>query len=136
MAKPRVKPVSKSTEGTETVLLVEDDVTILSLGKKILERHGYTVLAASTPVMALAMAADFHGPIRLIVTDVVMPEMNGRELVEKLKLLFPDVKVLFMSGYTANVIAHHGIMEEDIAFLPKPFSATSLTEKVRVLLDE
>ncbi len=121
--------------GTETVLLVEDEEMILRLGAKLLGFLGYTVLAAQTPSAALAIAAGHRGPIHLLITDVVMPEMSGKELSEKLVALRPETRVLFTSGYTANTIAHHGVLEEGVEFLPKPFSISVLAAKVREILD-
>jgi PAS domain S-box-containing protein len=121
--------------GTETVLLVEDEESILTLGKAILERRGYVVLAAHRPDEALRIAESQLGPIHLLITDVVMPGMNGKDLRDKLKALRPGIKCIFMSGYTANVIAHHGVLDEGVDFLQKPFSVKTLAEKVREVLD-
>ncbi len=121
--------------GTETVLLVEDEKMILKLGTSILGFLGYQVLAAPTPGEALALAARHQGPIHLLITDVVMPEMSGKELSEKLAVLRPETRVLFTSGYTANTIAHHGVLEEGVQFLQKPFSISGLATKVREILD-
>jgi len=118
----------------ETVLLVEDDDSILKLGKRILESLGYAVLSATTPTGAISLAEEHAGEIGLLITDVVMPEMNGRELSEQLQRLYPDIKILFMSGYTANVIAHRGILEEGVCFIAKPFSKKDLAVKVREAL--
>jgi CheY-like chemotaxis protein len=119
----------------ETVLLVEDDQSILALGKRILEDLGYTTLVANSPHKAIKIAETFDGNIDLLLTDVVMPEMNGRELSEQLKNHYPELRILFMSGYTANVIAHHGVLEEGVYFMPKPFSKKNLAVKVREALD-
>jgi CheY-like chemotaxis protein len=124
-----------SSRGSETVLLVEDESQILDLGRRILESHGYHVLAAATPAEALARAMAHPGPIHLLVTDVVMPGMNGRHLHERLQAQRPDLRCLFMSGYTANVIAHHGVLEEGIEFLEKPFTVQTLVGKVREILE-
>lgn len=125
----------RDLRGKETVLLVEDEESILALGKTILERHGYEVLAAKSPNEALRMIQSHSGPIHLLITDVVMPEMNGKDLRDKVAELRPDLKRIFMSGYTAKVIAHHGILDEGIDFLQKPFSVKTLLEKVRDALD-
>ena len=103
----------------------------------MLERLGYTVLTASTPNEAISIveAANFNA-IHLIITDVIMPEMNGRDLSKKLLRLNPDLKCLFMSGYTANVIAHHGVLDTGVQFINKPFSTQDLATKVREVLDE
>ena len=130
---PVVKTIAK---GSETVLLVEDEESILRLGKAVLEQFGYKVLPAGSPELALAMAEQYEGAIHLLVTDVVMPEMNGKELMERLEKLRPHIKVLFMSGYTGNVIVHRGILKDDVHFLQKPFSVKSLAGKVREVLDQ
>jgi CheY-like chemotaxis protein len=120
--------------GTETVLLVEDEKALLELGKLLLERLGYAVLAADDPNEALQLAETYPGVIHLLLTDVVMPEMSGRDLWERLRVLRPGLKCLFMSGYTANVIAHHGVLEEGVHFLQKPFSRAVLATKLREAL--
>ena len=119
----------------ETVLLVEDDLSILEIGKMILERLGYTVLTSNKPSEAIRAAEDYDSEIALLLTDVVMPEMNGRELAKLIKETRPEIKCLFMSGYTANVIAHHGVLDEDVHFLQKPMSLLSMAQKVREVLD-
>jgi len=121
--------------GTETILLVEDDEAILNLGKIILENLGYTVLAARTPGHAIHLAEEHPGDIRLLITDVVMPEMHGRELAEKLSAIRPNLKCLYMSGYTADVIAHRGILDEGLNFIQKPFGGDDLAARVRQMLD-
>ena len=127
--------VEKPIHGTETVLLVEDEEAILKLGKRILERHGYTVLPAGTPSEAVALAERQKASIDLLITDVVMPEMNGRALMEKISAIRPGLRTLFMSGYTTNVIAQHGVLHEGVHFLQKPFSVRALLEKVREVLE-
>jgi CheY-like chemotaxis protein len=122
--------------GVETVLLVEDDEVIRNLGKAMLERLGYTVLIAGTPANAILHVREHAGMIHLLITDVVMPEMNGRQLAEQLTTIQPGLKCLYMSGYTANVIAHRGILAEGVHFLQKPFSLKSLAEKVQEVLDQ
>ena len=121
--------------GRETILMVEDEPSILQLGKRMLELLGYQVLAASGPVEALLMAEHFPGEIHLLLTDVVMPEMNGRDLARRLLSLYPGIKRLFMSGYTADVIAHHGVLDEGVRFIQKPFSKAELSIKIREVLD-
>lgn len=122
--------------GTETVLLVEDEAGLLELGRRLLERLGYVVLAANGPTEALSMAVDFPGHIDLLITDVIMPEMNGRELWMRLKELRPTMKSLFMSGYTADVIATQGSLEPGVNFLQKPFTMDSFSSKIRDVLSE
>jgi DNA-binding NtrC family response regulator len=102
----------------------------------MLERLGYTVLKAHTPVEAIRLAEEHIGQISLLVTDVVMPGMNGRDLAKILLSRYPKLKRLFMSGYTANVIAHHGVLDEGVYFIQKPFSIQSLAIKVREALDK
>ena len=122
--------------GSETVLVVEDEGSILRLIRSLLERFGYSVFCAETPSEALALVQKQEGRIDLLLTDVVMPEMDGKELTKRLQTVLPDLKVLFMSGYTANVIMHRGILESDVHFLQKPFTVQSLAGKVREILDE
>jgi PAS domain S-box-containing protein len=121
--------------GTETILLVEDEEAILGMTKRMLERLGYTVLAAHTPGEALRIVEEpAPGVIHLLMTDVIMPEMNGRDLSEKILSLHPGLKCLFMSGYTADVIAHHGVLDKDVQFINKPFSMQDLAVKLRTVL--
>lgn len=124
-------------KGHETILLVEDELSILKMTAMILERLGYTVLTANLPGEALRLAREYDGEIHLVLADVVMPEMDGRDLARNLLPIFPKLKRLFMSGYTADVIAHHGVLDEGINFIQKPFSMHSLAVKLRdVLHDE
>jgi DNA-binding NtrC family response regulator len=124
-------PAEPARRGHETILLVEDEPVILELTMIMLERQGYTVLAASAPGEALRLAREHPGEIHLVMTDVVMPEMNGRDLAKNLLSLYPSLKRLFMSGYTANVIAHHGVLDPGVHFIQKPFSIKELADKVR-----
>ena len=119
----------------ETVLVVEDDASILKLVQRNLKRLGYNVLAASTPASAFALAEQQDGRIDLLITDVVMPEMNGRELAGNLRSPYPALKVLFMSGYSANVIAHGGVLDTGVNFIQKPFTYRNLSLKVREALE-
>ena len=119
----------------ETVLLVEDEVSILNLAKTQLKSLNYHVLEASTPREALTIAETLSGKIDLLLTDVVMPEMNGRELADRLHLMYPQLRCLYMSGYTDDAIAHHGVLDKGVHFLPKPFSARELAVNVRKVLD-
>jgi PAS domain S-box-containing protein len=119
----------------ETVLIVEDDASILKLGTKMLKVLGYSVLGASTPGKALDVAVSYAEEIQLLITDVIMPEMNGRELAERLQAHYPGLKILFMSGYTANIIAHQGVLDEGLWFIQKPFSRRDLAHRVREVLD-
>jgi PAS domain S-box-containing protein len=119
----------------ETVLIVEDEASILKLGKRILLELGYTVLAAASPGQAMETAKTHEGDIHLIITDVVMPEMNGRDLSRQIRNFYPNIKVLFMSGYTADVIAHQGVLDGGVHFIQKPFSNKDMAAKIREVLD-
>jgi len=122
--------------GSETVLLVEDDQSVRSLAYHILHRQGYTILEEANGEKALRLAQEHAGEkIHLLFTDVVMPHMNGKELADQLKLLRPDIKVLYTSGYTDNAIVHHGVLTPGTHILHKPFSPKSLSQKVRKVLD-
>jgi signal transduction histidine kinase/ActR/RegA family two-component response regulator len=124
-----------SLRGDETVLIVEDEQAVLELGKEMLEPLGYSILTASEPAAALDIARRQTKPIDILVTDVVMPGMNGRELSKQLEVIYPNLKTLFMSGYTANVIAHHGILDDGVHLLSKPFSKSELASSLRSILD-
>lgn len=121
--------------GRETILLVEDEKAILRMTAMMLTRLGYKVLTASSPEEALQLAMNNTGQIHMLMTDVIMPNMSGRDLAHQLNQLYPDMKCLFMSGYTANVIAHHGVLDEGVQFIAKPFSKQELAAKVRNVLD-
>lgn len=126
---------SKLTGGFETILVVEDESIVLSISKEMLENLGYTVLAAETPEKAIALAKEHAGNIQLLLTDVIMPKMNGRDLANHLHSLYPDLKILFTSGYTADSIDQHGMLEEGVRFIQKPFTMQQLEEKVRESLN-
>ena len=128
-------PTAPAARGHETILVVEDEPAILKMTTRMLESQGYTVLAASTPGEAIRLAREHTGEIPLLITDVVMPEMNGRDLAKNLLSLYPDLRRLFMSGYTANVIARDGVLDEGVYFIQKPFSRQDLAAKVRDALD-
>jgi PAS domain S-box-containing protein len=117
----RVQP-----RGQETILLVEDERPLLDVARRMLERHGYQLLIATSPGQALQLAREHQGTIDMIITDVIMPEMTGRELAKQILSLYPQAKCLFMSGYTADVIAHQGKLEEGMLFLQKPFTTQDL----------
>jgi CheY-like chemotaxis protein len=120
--------------GTETILLAEDAAAVRGAARHILERCGYTVLEAPNGTVALR-SAESASTIDLLLTDVVMPEMSGRELAEKFVKLKPHAKVLFMSGYTDDAVIHHGVLRPGTAYLQKPFSPDTLARKVREVLD-
>jgi CheY-like chemotaxis protein len=119
--------------GDETILLVEDEEPLLRLASRMLGRMGYRVLAASSAAEAITLAERERDGIRLLLTDVIMPEMNGRELAEHLRALIPGVRVLFMSGYTANILDH--VLEVGVEVIEKPFTRVTLAASVREALD-
>lgn len=121
--------------GGETVLIVEDEPLVRALAKEAIRAQGYTVLEACSGKDALKIAEEYSGDIHLILTDVVMPHMNGKHLVEQLQQRRSGIKVLYMSGYTENGIVHHGILEAGLSFLQKPFTTEALLRKVREVLD-
>jgi len=142
---PRVDEVEQSeigeqapavSRGKETILLVEDEEQVRNLSKEILEAYGYSVLVAPDGHTGLLLGKEFPGHIHLVLTDVIMPQMGGKELIEKLKPLRPDSKVLFMSGFTDDAIIHHGVSDDGVFFLQKPFSTECLATKVREVLDQ
>jgi signal transduction histidine kinase/CheY-like chemotaxis protein len=126
---------SPSSYGSETILLVEDEVAVRKLAGEMLRRYGYTVLQSESGPEALDLLAGYAGPLHLLLTDVVMPGMSGRQLSERLQALRPGLRVLYMSGYTDNAIVHHGVLDRGVAFLQKPFTPDSLARKVRESLD-
>jgi PAS domain S-box-containing protein len=128
-------PANKMPRGDETILLVEDNDVVCELTCQVLQGQGYTVLKTSNAHRAISVAAHHSGPIHLLLTDVVMPNMNGDALAQELRQIRPTLKVLFMSGYTENVIAHRGALKPGIAFLQKPFNPVVLARKVRTVLD-
>lgn len=128
--------VEPALRGDETILLVEDEPTVLEMTRMMLELLGYTVFSAETPHQALRMANELDGKINLLLTDVVMPEMNGRDLAQILLPLYPYLKCLFMSGYTSDIIAQQGILDEGVEFIQKPFSKQDLAIKVRLALEK
>ena len=122
--------------GSETILLVEDDDLVRDLERQVLEDCGYAVIEAPHPLRALELAAAHEGRIDLVLTDVVMPELSGRELVEQLAQTRPEMKVIYASGYTEDSVVRHGVLEAEVAFLAKPFTLAMLAAKVRSVLDE
>jgi PAS domain S-box-containing protein len=125
----------KSGRGSETILLVEDDEMVRTLVRETLVRDGYRILDASGPAEAKKISDQFKSPIQLMITDVVMPKVSGRELADQLTRRRPDMKVLYMSGYTDNAVLNNGILQKEVAFLQKPFTPALLTEKVRDVLE-
>jgi CheY-like chemotaxis protein len=120
----------------ETILVVEDEPALLALDKTMLEKLGYRVLTAGTPSEAFKLAEEHINEINLLITDVIMPEMNGQKLAQQLQSLYPDIKVLFISGYSSDVINHQGDPDKDLNFIQKPFFLKDLAAKVRDALEE
>ncbi|MDQ3023475.1 MAG: PAS domain S-box protein [bacterium] len=121
--------------GTETILLVEDDPQVSKIAMMLLERHGYTVLLANCGDSAITLAQGYGKPIHLMLTDLIMPGMSGRRVAEEVLLVLPDVKVIFMSGYTDDALVRNGLISDSVAFIQKPFTSVMLTNKVRQVLD-
>jgi CheY-like chemotaxis protein len=131
-----IAPMERSASnlhGTETILLAEDDDMIRQLTKRVLEKYGYRVLAARTGMEALAIASE--ASVDLLLTDVVMPELSGPELVERLASTHPQVRTIFMSGYTGGSMVRHGVLGSDAEYLQKPFTMEAVARRVREALD-
>ena len=128
--------IKEIPQGSETVLIVEDEEVVRKLALRLLRKQGYKVLEASDGGKAFLLCEEYKEPIHLILTDVVMPGMGGRDLVERLKRIHSEARALYMSGYTDNVILHHGILEKGIDFIQKPFTLETLARKVREVLDK
>jgi CheY-like chemotaxis protein len=135
-ADPATKKEAAPRRGHETILLVEDDDAVRRFTREGLEEHGYVVLDARGPGDALLAAERHAGPIDLLLTDVVMPQMSGRELAERLAKLRPEMAVVYMSGYTDDAIVRSGVLDAGVHFIEKPFSIDRLTVKVGAILDE
>jgi nitrogen-specific signal transduction histidine kinase len=143
---PRVDEISESESfedvsaevprGQETVLLVEDEEVVRNLSREILETYGYSVLVAANGKEGLRASEEFDGRIDLVITDVIMPLMGGPEMTENLRITRPDARVLFMSGFTDDAIVHHGVLDDGVSFLQKPFSLEALASKAREVLDQ
>lgn len=132
-AAPKAQPVS--SRGTETILLVEDNPALRKLAMRVLQPAGYTVLSAATGEEALDVLERHDRPVHLLLSDVVMPSMSGRQLAERVSQTRPEVRVLYMSGYTDDTVVRHGVLEAEVPFLNKPFTAAALLRKVREVLD-
>ena len=129
------KPIAAAEWGNnDTVLVVEDEEGVRGLATSVLESLGYRVLSAADGNEALALEAVAEGPIDLVLTDVVLPGMTGKQLAERLKVLRPETRVLFTSGYSQDVIAHHGVLDRDVTYIAKPYSPDDLAAKVREVL--
>ncbi|WP_163340664.1 response regulator [Desulfopila sp. IMCC35008] len=127
-------PLEKVSIGVNTVLLVEDEPLLLNIIREMLEEMGCDVFAVASPLKAIEVASDPSSAIDLLLTDVVMPEMNGKELANRIKALRPETKCLFMSGYTADIIAHKGVLEEGLNCINKPFTTQKLAIKIQELI--
>jgi CheY-like chemotaxis protein len=123
--------------GTETILLAEDDPSLLEMSATLLRRLGYTVLTAANGVEALNLKQQWSiGHIDLLFTDVVMPHMSGKELSDRIRTIYPHTRILFTSAYTENAIVHQGVLNEGVMLLQKPFTPSSLANKIREVLDQ
>jgi CheY-like chemotaxis protein len=131
---PAAEPAT-SPRGSETVLLVEDEEALRRLSRRVLAQFGYTVLEAPDGVEALHLAEAYHGPINLVLTDVVMPRLSGRDLAERVRASHPEAKILFMSGYTDDAVVQHGVLSQEVTLLRKPFTPYALAARVREVLD-
>ena len=131
---PEVQESPTLSRGWETILLVEDEAPLRVIAREILEEHGYRVIEAAGPSEAIEIAHRHPEPIQLLVTDVVMPGMNGRALAESLVTARPELRVLYMSGYTDDVLAPSGVLESGTLLLEKPFTTLALLRRVREAL--
>jgi CheY-like chemotaxis protein len=125
---------STKRSGGETILVVEDEQAVRDLTVRILQQLGYAILTAASGAEALEICQAHTGHIDLLLTDVVMPNMSGRQLADHLQVSRPQTKVLFLSGYTENTVVHHGVLDAGVDFLPKPFSRENLSKKLREVL--
>jgi DNA-binding response OmpR family regulator len=133
-AAPSLTPPA-SLRGSETILVVEDDEMIRNLVQKVLRANGYTVLVAANGGDAERVSGQHEGPIHLLMTDVVLPGLNGREVARRVVAARAGIRVLYLSGYTDDAIVHHGVLESGVEFLQKPFTPAVLGRKVREVLD-
>ncbi len=130
------EPVAPVRGGHETVLVVEDEGIVRQVAMRILRKSGYTAFEAANAQEALELIEDYRDPIHLLITDVVMPGMNGKELAQRILKWRPDLAVLYMSGYSEDIVMHRGILEPGIAFIEKTFTGPVLLRKVRDVLDQ
>jgi CheY-like chemotaxis protein len=135
MSKAHPDPDAAPQRGIETILLAEDSEALREIAHEYLESLGYTVLDASSGKGALKRSNEFEGVIHLLLTDVVMPEMDGRALAEEIVRKRPEIKLLFSSGYTDDAVARHGVLQPNVAFLQKPYRPKALARKIREVLD-
>jgi CheY-like chemotaxis protein len=131
-----IERTTADLKGSETILLVEDNKQVSNIVREILHRQGYTVLLAKNGKEAFKTLGSHNGTVHLLLTDVIMPDINGKELFIKLVQEYPALKVLYMSGYTNNVIVHHGVLDDGVQFIQKPFTTQALSIKVREVLDK
>src|SRR5262249_11978691 len=129
-----VPSAAPAVTGTETLLLVEDEDPVRAITRQILSSQGYTVLEARSGEDALQCSEEYAGPIHLLLTDVILPKMSGRELAERLQPVRPEMKILYMTGYTDDAVLRHGIETASVALISKPFGARELAAKVREVL--
>jgi two-component system cell cycle sensor histidine kinase/response regulator CckA len=129
-AGPRIDKVERDDRGSHTILIVEDDAALLQVTHRSLEEVGYAILVGQSPAEAIHISESYAGPIHLMVTDAIMPKFTGPQLASHLFSRRPEMKVLYVSGYTDNAIVQHGVLEPGLAFLQKPFSPRTLTRKV------
>ncbi|HAK53999.1 MAG TPA: hypothetical protein DCP38_00750 [Acidobacteria bacterium] len=132
---PAPRATAERPRGSETILLVDDEDSVRQLASQLLRKSGYTVIEAADGPAAVRLCRDLPRPVDLLLTDVVMPRMNGRELAAEVNALCPALKVLYMSGFADHAIVHDGILDAGLAFLPKPLTMDTLTRKVRDVLD-
>jgi CheY-like chemotaxis protein len=135
LGSPTVESPTSSPTGSETVLLVEDEPALRRLSRRVLAQFGYTVLEAPDGEEALRLAEAYQGPINLVLTDVVMPRLSGRDLAERVLTSHPEARVLYMSGYTDDAVVQHGVLSQEVALLRKPFTPYALAARVREVLD-
>jgi CheY-like chemotaxis protein len=124
-----------SFRGTETILLTEDQPEVRAVARAVLSRHGYTVLEAGGGEEALQILTQHPHPIHLLLTDVVMPAMSGRELADRMHQSHPNIRILYTSGYTDDAVLRHGVLKPGMAFIQKPFTPRALLEKIREVLE-
>jgi len=135
VAKSKEKMADAAMGGYETILLVEDEPAILEMTEKMLQYLGYNVITASNPCEAFLMVEKLKDEIHLLITDVIMPEMNGRDLADRLMNLKKGMKCLFMSGYSPETVASQGVLVEEVSFIQKPFSHKEMATKIRDMID-
>jgi DNA-binding NtrC family response regulator len=134
-AAPASKPQGRRPGGSETILVVEDEELVRGVATASLRKYGYTVIEASSAEEALEIAGKYDGAIHLVLTDVVMPHMSGRQLAERLAQSRPETRVIYTSGYTDNAIVHQGVLDPGVAFIQKPYTLDILLQMVRRVLD-